>query len=188
MKRTINYICGHTGEITDQGGRPIHDKFANYLATRLCPACNAEKLQRARPEMSVVPLRGTDKQVAWATEIRYTKIDDLWRFANDLCQYIHDTGDKVLAGIASAIRRDCRDPFNYEILSDWIQDNCPNEDVPEDLARPLRFLALSDGEEIPYHAIPVAVAKLLGKDSAEWWIDHRDWSFADMVRKEAEGI
>ena len=62
----INYACGHRGEEQMYGKISSRDARANYLGQYDCPACRGKQGE----ERGCKKLRGTEKQRAWAGDIR----------------------------------------------------------------------------------------------------------------------
>ena len=74
-KYTITMACGHE-EVHNIVGTNVHgerEKKAAWLATRLCYECY-KKAQKdaapAVPDVGYAPLEGSEKQIAWAEDIR----------------------------------------------------------------------------------------------------------------------
>jgi len=62
----ISYACGHTGREQMYGKSSGRDQRADYLGQYDCPDCRALQGQ----ERGCLPLRGTEKQKAWAGDLR----------------------------------------------------------------------------------------------------------------------
>ena len=68
----ITYRCGHTDTVQIYGTNTHGErerKAASY-GYRDCPACQAAKAGQANKDAGLATLEGSDKQVAWAEEIR----------------------------------------------------------------------------------------------------------------------
>lgn len=85
MKVTVKFSCGHTGEIEVFGKAEAREK-AVYKAEnyQVCPECRAkereENIRRAAEEnreAGMVPLAGSEKQIAWAETIRAKIIGEI---------------------------------------------------------------------------------------------------------------
>lgn len=71
-KYNVTYKCGHEERIELYGKHEERYRRLDYLATIDCPACQlAAKVAKARE----IGLTGTDRQVAWAYDIRHTAAD-----------------------------------------------------------------------------------------------------------------
>ena len=73
-KYTIIHACGHE-EVHNIVGTNVHgerDKKAEWLSTRLCYECykKAQKEAVPVPDVGYVALEGSEKQIAWAEDIR----------------------------------------------------------------------------------------------------------------------
>lgn len=86
MKYYGTYACGHEGEISIFGPTKDHDWKREREFERLCPACRELHKQKKREETNkkamaasiekgLPMLRGSEKQIAWATTIRYDFVD-----------------------------------------------------------------------------------------------------------------
>lgn len=60
----VTYACGHTTEVQMYGKHADRDRAVAAMATHDCPACRAKGSD----------LVGTDKQIAWAMDIRATQM------------------------------------------------------------------------------------------------------------------
>lgn len=68
----ITYRCGHTDTVQIYGTNTHGErerKAASY-GYRDCPACQAAKAGQANKDAGMADLEGSDKQIAWAEEIR----------------------------------------------------------------------------------------------------------------------
>ncbi|MEG2429321.1 MAG: hypothetical protein RSA99_02965, partial [Oscillospiraceae bacterium] len=88
----ITYICGHEGQIELFGKNSEREKKQAYQESFLCTECYAKKMAERAKETAekdekdgLSKLTGTEKQIAWATDIRRTKIEEL-----------NKTGEKVI--------------------------------------------------------------------------------------------
>ena len=75
-KYTITMACGHE-EVHNIVGTNVHgerEKKAEWLSTRLCYECykkqQAEEAAKATADANLPELTGSEKQIAWATDIR----------------------------------------------------------------------------------------------------------------------
>lgn len=73
----IEYACGHSGREQLVGKYSDRENRMEYLRTRLCPECEeAERIARIQQQMEndekagLLPLTGSNKQIAWAQELR----------------------------------------------------------------------------------------------------------------------
>lgn len=90
----ITHACGHTQSTRLMAGnRRDRDSRAEWMAKQLCTDCyrakcaekRAEEFRRAAEETSALPsLRGTDKQILWATTIRREILARLRAMRNDV--------------------------------------------------------------------------------------------------------
>lgn len=90
MKFYGTYSCGHDGEIQIYGPTKDREWKAKYEFDRLCPECRELERKRqieekdkiamdAAIQMGLPILTGTEKQIAWATKIRYDHINAVKR-------------------------------------------------------------------------------------------------------------
>lgn len=90
MKFYGTYSCGHDGEIQIYGPTKDREWKAKYEFNRLCPECRELERQRqieeknkiamdAAIQMGLPILTGTERQIAWATTIRYDHIKTVKR-------------------------------------------------------------------------------------------------------------
>ena len=126
MQSMVTYQCGHSERATLYGGH--YDDQIARLRQRLCPACyRAERLAQDEALLTDMPLpalTGTDKQVAWARQIRAEVLLVLIAYA-DNPRYVpeHDT-------ILAATRR----LADAQTTARWWIDHM--SDLPRDLVRP----------------------------------------------------
>lgn len=69
---TITYKCGCTEDMQLFGKMTDRDRKIEYYKTIDCPHCRALAAAEAAKADGLVALTGSDKQIAWATEIRNT--------------------------------------------------------------------------------------------------------------------
>ncbi|GHE51153.1 hypothetical protein GCM10019059_07970 [Camelimonas fluminis] len=75
-KYTAKFSCGHTETVELYGPEKDRSRKLAWMADKVCDACyKAAKAVEAAGELPA--LEGSEKQVAWATEIRATIIADL---------------------------------------------------------------------------------------------------------------
>lgn len=71
-RKTFTHSCGHAGEVFIPGSG--YGKQVAYLAeqgeNQLCPACRAKAAQEAASAAGLPTLEGSDKQIAWAADVR----------------------------------------------------------------------------------------------------------------------
>lgn len=88
-ERTVIFSCGHEGTVMVSGNQTQKREMAEYLArNRVCPDCYrrekaAEKkardaeLEREVKKLGLPELNGTEKQVAWALNLRRKFMADI---------------------------------------------------------------------------------------------------------------
>lgn len=79
-KYHVTYSCGHDGEVQLFGPRAERErKLAWYHEVAVCPDCYRarQKAEAAQLTEGLVELTGTEKQVAWATELRAKLVREL---------------------------------------------------------------------------------------------------------------
>lgn len=79
-KYTVTYRCGHTEEMQLFGKESERQRRIDHYRTVDCPACRAASATREAEAAGLPFLRGSDKQKAWASEIRSTSL----RFIGEL--------------------------------------------------------------------------------------------------------
>lgn len=67
---TINYTCGHSTEQQMYGKVSGREQLAASMGRRDCPACAAHKAAEQAQASGLPALTGSDKQIAWAADIR----------------------------------------------------------------------------------------------------------------------
>ena len=71
---TITYACGHEGSVNLYGSYDERDRKIAWLETQDCPHCKKAKLiarvDSITEEKNLPELSGSEKQIAWAKEIR----------------------------------------------------------------------------------------------------------------------
>lgn len=95
-KYDVTYSCGHEGTVSLYGKHVSRErKLEWYADSALCPDCWEQKKQSEREfesarstllnlENGLVPLAGSEKQVAWAETIRARKVDRLLEILGEL--------------------------------------------------------------------------------------------------------
>jgi len=73
-KYGVDYECGHSGEVTLFGPGKERENKLEWLATTLCPECWQTQKEAERQEAAKAGAQdgmiGTEKQIAWAYQIR----------------------------------------------------------------------------------------------------------------------
>ena len=71
---TITYACGHEGTVNLYGSYDERDRKIAWLETQDCPHCKKAQLKAKvdsiTEEKNLPELSGSEKQIAWAKEIR----------------------------------------------------------------------------------------------------------------------
>lgn len=77
MKFEIVHSCGHVENVTMFG--PMKERYAKVerMESEPCAHCRAEAAAKRDAERGLVALEGSDKQVAWASDIRYRLVSDI---------------------------------------------------------------------------------------------------------------
>ena len=85
-KYTITYKCGHEGTVNLYGPYDERDRKIAWLETQDCPHCQKARLKAKvdsiTEEKSLPELSGSEKQIAWAKEIRALYMDYYDTFAS----------------------------------------------------------------------------------------------------------
>lgn len=71
---TIKYACGHAEQRQMYGKISERDRLAEYLGRSKCPACAAAEAASKSAATGLPALKGSDKQIAWAQQIRAAKL------------------------------------------------------------------------------------------------------------------
>ena len=66
----LNYACGHTEQVQLYGKMDSRGRTIAAAESHDCPACRAAKAKSDADADGLQPLTGSDKQVAWAAQIR----------------------------------------------------------------------------------------------------------------------
>ncbi|MFC3163277.1 hypothetical protein [Ciceribacter thiooxidans] len=95
-KYSVSYSCGHAAERQLIGKIADRQRYVSWAAENgLCPDCvKSDKLkavEAAEVENDLPALSGSEKQIAWARQIRVDKI-------GEVIGYFEDLRPKVLAG------------------------------------------------------------------------------------------
>jgi hypothetical protein len=69
-KYGIHHACGHETEIVLFGKISEREKTIERMEGRDCPACEAAAARKAAVDAGLPALTGSDKQIAWASDIR----------------------------------------------------------------------------------------------------------------------
>ena len=82
---TVNHTCGHTSNVALFGPMTQRENRLAYLATIDCTECQRAREKAANEaatsQYALVELTGSEKQVAWANDIRAKAITALCKFA-----------------------------------------------------------------------------------------------------------
>ena len=74
-KYTINYTCGHSDTVLLLGKMDERYRRVAYYETLECPQCRMAKKMAEINVSSLPSLKGSEKQVAWAFDIRKKYIE-----------------------------------------------------------------------------------------------------------------
>lgn len=112
--QTPTHSCGHHGEQYQAYGPLVgREKRLAAIEARACPACRKRKAEQAAQQSGLPALTGSDKQIAWASDIRSKMIEAL-NLAADRARTILmriDNGEAATADLAkvSAAKNECED-------------------------------------------------------------------------------
>jgi len=70
MKREVTYHCGHSETRSFSGSHSARDAYIEKLSREDCPACRAAQAKTRSAAAGLPTLNGSDKQIAWAEQIR----------------------------------------------------------------------------------------------------------------------
>ena len=70
MKREVTYHCGHSETRSFSGSHSARDAYIDKLSREDCPACRAARAATRSADAGLPTLTGSDKQIAWAEQIR----------------------------------------------------------------------------------------------------------------------
>ena len=70
MKREVTYHCGHSETRSFSGSHSARDAYMEKLSREDCPACRAARAATRSADAGLPTLTGSDKQIAWAEQIR----------------------------------------------------------------------------------------------------------------------
>ena len=91
-KYLITYKCGHEVERQLFGKISDRENYISWAQEQLCPACQrkihhnevlADAVAKGYPE-----LEGSEKQVAWAMDLRYTFVNDTEDYIKEEIEYV----------------------------------------------------------------------------------------------------
>ena len=81
----VTHTCGHTSNVSLFGKHTERDRRREYLASIDCPECQKARekaaTEAATSQYSLVDLQGSEKQIAWANDVRAKAIIALCQFA-----------------------------------------------------------------------------------------------------------
>ncbi len=103
MKYDITYKCGHTGVIELYGKNTDRERQIRRMECCDCPDCQAKTAREAvaADEANMLPaLTGTEKQIAWATTIRRTFLNNYDAFLERRIAEAEAQQKKCTEGIA----------------------------------------------------------------------------------------
>ena len=104
----VGYACGHTQEVELFGKTSARYEKIEYLERGLCPDCYREMKQQEREQenersatlaesLGFSQLKGSEKQVAWATTIRQKVYESICRTDTEHPTYGYTLVVKVLS-------------------------------------------------------------------------------------------
>ena len=70
MKREVTYHCGHSETRSFSGSHSARDAYIDKLSREDCPACRSAQAATRSADAGLPTLTGSDKQIAWAEQIR----------------------------------------------------------------------------------------------------------------------
>jgi hypothetical protein len=70
MKREVTYHCGHSETRSFSGSHSARDAYNEKLSREDCPACRSAQAATRSADAGLPTLTGSDKQIAWAEQIR----------------------------------------------------------------------------------------------------------------------
>lgn len=82
-KYSIVYACGHEGVCNIYGKHDERQRKIEWLQTQDCPHCRNEKTLQEVAEYELPVLTGSEKQKAWASNIRANWIIEALKMAPD---------------------------------------------------------------------------------------------------------
>ncbi len=98
-KYNVTYKCGHEEEMQLVGKHADRDRKIAYYKTIDCPKCRAEQAKKEDADDNLPLLKGSDKQISWASEIRRNFITALADFRSQatITSVIDAMGRVILA-------------------------------------------------------------------------------------------
>ncbi|MEE0100374.1 MAG: hypothetical protein U0I48_01370 [Acutalibacteraceae bacterium] len=104
MKYEITYSCGHMGTVELFGSNKERERrMANIEKYHVCPDCEnaATKKQLESDKSASLPeLEGTEKQIAWAVDLRQQFIKACKE--NNMPEYVKPVYDYILANVTDS--------------------------------------------------------------------------------------
>jgi hypothetical protein len=81
MKYQVTFACGHEGRVDLFGKNSEREYKLEQFARNICPECAAAQRAKKEEASGLPELKGSEKQVAWATRIRQNIITEFagWR-------------------------------------------------------------------------------------------------------------
>ena len=70
MKGEVTYHCGHSETRSFSGSHSARDAYIEKLSREDCPACRSAQAATRSADAGLPALTGSDKQIAWAEQIR----------------------------------------------------------------------------------------------------------------------
>ena len=110
-KYTVTYKCGCTEDIQLYGKYADRERKIAYYNTIECPHCRAAQAQAEAEKSGMPALKGSEKQIAWASDIRANAI----RYAEELRKMTRAGSEEIVNNLLAKL-------FAEDKASFWIDN------------------------------------------------------------------
>lgn len=113
-KYTVTYKCGCTEDIQLYGKYTDREKKIAYYNTIECPHCRAAQAQGEAEKCGMPILKGTEKQIAWALDIRANAI----KYAEELRKMTREGSEEIVNKLLTKLFAEDKGSFWIENRND----------------------------------------------------------------------
>lgn len=189
MKYEVTYSCGHTDTVQLYGPNKDRERKLEWLKNQLCPDCNKKHLEEERMKKAKLALEeakvaglpeltGSEKQIAWALEIRQTIL-------NGLADANHQDDDtikvrKFVSGIAEAKWWINHRESDFTELLTYVQEHPGRFSVETPAAK----AAMEEDTIYPINQQTKEPAEIISMDNRVIILSKKDQLIIDTVKKQ----
>lgn len=148
-KYTVTHTCGHTEDVQLFGAEKERARRLSGMRNRLCATCEAEQAAESAKASGLIPLTGSDKQIAWGNQIRAERLPQMRKAA--------ETAEAEMTAMRTNMD-------NEELVAQIMEKkNMTREE----------FLRIVDSQLKVRQQIVDKYVTAVGQASAIWWIENR---------------